>query len=583
MYLHIFRYAIHGTPCARRKSTTFLQTQTDQTPPCGSRPEAGFTRIAEWVDETLRNLPPEFSHQRLFFVCDIAPANPNPNAIPEPYIATPEAFKQNPKTMLRTRSTTIYLPELCDRVLVYIYFDTPEYAQSVGVADDLAALRFQAFLRGEPTGTVSSTLQDGFLIANIQSPGALDSLRISELGSADNAFWIYSIVYITKGRFVPVNAAERNSSSCDPTRENGYVRQEPFLLPNKFYRLTLRTRVTGSKSATETTNLYFRTDDGRGLHNDPLNEATPLPYGPGRRPGNDTEHVGNPVTKLASYVAGTYPVHGSMAHYLAEPLIIGFNERYLLKIFDDRALKLRIRDRNGHHLRMPDETVVPVLLIVPLIIPGLMSWYHGLAAGACPPSGVPAQLAPGLSFPPSADLKPNTMYFAELTTTSTTSETPQVVFELQFTTSRYFSFKEHIEAIGTSGRAIMVGTIMIEGGLLTQPVLSADRVRYIQELEQYQTPLRTLPGSTPASHMLVSESFQNTTQFENNWEKASALFFDILDAMIQPAFLIRTSLPDGSTQEIDMRQRGLPNHPEIVAIPLGSNSRNLLLWESPEP
>src|SRR5690606_3774993 len=125
--------------------------------------------------------------------------------------------------------------------------------------------------------------------------------------------------------------------------------------PDTFYRLSVRTRVSGSKTNEETTCLYFRTDAGPGIPHDPRQPASLLPYSARLHTDGSVESEGNPAAQFESYVAATFPQHGALAHYFEEPLVIGFNERYLLKIFEGRPFRLRIRDRNGNYLPLPDE------------------------------------------------------------------------------------------------------------------------------------------------------------------------------------------------------------------------------------
>jgi hypothetical protein len=587
------------------------QTETSENPPCGRKPQPGYVGTCEWLTETPRQLPPEFAHQGLFFMTRPAPVNPqNPDEIRPPFIGQALWMQKN-ITMLRSQSLTVFFPEKCVQAIIYLFFDSAEI-RAGGMEDDARALQIQAFLDGVPVGINSAPqYQNGLFIVAVNAPGRFNSLSINEQGSSDNAFWLYTLYYLTAPEFVPVNTAARNTEGGDPTRENGFVRQEPVLLANKYYRLTVRTSVSGSSSATENTCLYFRTDDGPGIIRDPHGTTSKpyLPYATFTVADSDTDvtddidtsrieapnstpeqpsfldprdYVGNPVNRFDSYLLGTYPVHGAMAHYRDEPIVIGFNERYLLKMFEGRPLRLRIRDRNGQYLAMP-AAGLSVLLGIPLLYPGLMAWLSGLDSGACTPAaGSPAQMGTGLSFAASPDLRPNTLYFVEVTTTRSVGAETVVVFDFQFTASRYRSFNEHIRAIGTPTPVHWVGNAALAASQLKQPALAANRMRYIHALEQYQNLLTRLASEPTLSHQQVVESFENLKKLKADWENESALLFDNLYAQVEPAFVVSVLLPDGTRQEVDMRQRGLPEKPEMIAIPI-ADGQQLLLWESPEP
>jgi hypothetical protein len=576
------------------------QTETSENPPCGRKPQPGHVGTCEWLTETLRQLPTEFIHQGLFFMTRPGPPNPqNPEAVRPPFIGQVLWLQRN-TTMLRSQSLTVFFPEKCVRAIVYLFFDSEEIRVG-GMQDDAQALQIQAFLAGIPVGTNSAPqYQNGLFVVSVNAPGGFDSLSINEQGSPDNTFWLYTIYYVTAPEFLPINTAARNTEGDDPTRENGFMRQEPVLLPNKYYRLTVRTSVSGSKSVAENICLYFRTDDGPGIIHDPHGTVSKpyLPYAtftvtnterieaPNSTPEQPLllapqEYIGNPVNRFGSYLLGTYPVHGAMAHYRNEPIVIGFNERYLLKIFEDRPLHLRIRDRNGKYLAIPSEGL-SVMLGIPLLYPGLMAWLSGLESGGCTPSGgSPAQMGIGLSFAASPDLRSNTLYFVEVTTTRSVGEQTVVVFDFQFTASRYRSFNEHIRAIGTPAPVYRVGTATLATSQLNQPTFAANRMRYVHNLEQYETLLTRIASEPTISHKQVVESFENLKKLKADWENESAILFDNLYAQMEPAFVVSVLLPDGTRQEVDMRQRGLPEKPEMIAISI-ADGQQLLLWESPE-
>lgn len=577
------------------------QTETSENPPCGRKIQHGYWRACEWLNETPRQLPPDFDHQDLFFMTRPAVANlQQPDGLRAPFIGRANVGNNN-FTGLRSQNLAVFFPEKCTQVFIYLFFDNKEI-DTGGIGNDSLALNFQAYIDGEPVGTKSAPqYQNGVFGVAINAPGGFNSLSITEQGSPDNAFWLYGLYYLPASEFIPVNTAARNTEGGDPTHENGFVRQEPVLLPNKYYRLTVRTSVSGSKSAAENTCLYFRTDDGPGIIRDTHGTASKpyLPYAtftvndeterieaPNSTPEQPLflapqEYIGNPVNRFDSYLLGTYPVHGAMAHYRDEPIVIGFNERYLLKMFEGRPLRLRIRDRNGQYLAMPGEGL-SVLLGIPLLYPGLIAWLSGLDSGSCTPAGgSPAQMGTGLSFAASPDLRSNTLYFVEVTTTRSIVAEAVVVFEFQFTASRYRSFNEHIRAIGEPTPVYRIGTAALAASQLNQPALAANRMRYVHDLEQYKNLLTRLASEPTISHKQVVESFENLKKLKADWENESAILFDNLYAQLEPAFVVSVLLPDGTRQEVDMRQRGLPEKPEIIAIPI-AGGQQLLLLESPE-
>lgn len=561
------------------------QTQTNTTPPCGTKSIPGYSGTVEWMEEIPRNLPPEFEHQGLTFITDLSPINTqNEEVFREPYINTLEAYEsinENKKiTMLRTRNISVFFPEKCIEALVYIFFDLPEYRD--GIADDLNSIKVQAFLRGEPVGTITKKRQSGYLIFTTTSIGSFDSLRIFEDSSLDKAFWVAFIFYKTQGATELVNSSTLNTDDNDPILENGYTRKDPILLPNKYYRITTTTRVSGSKSISETTCLYFRTDNGPGIHFDPRFVGTYLPYGPTIRTDSTTEKIGNPASQLSSYISGTFPINGSMSHYLNQPIVIGFNERYVLKIFEEQTLFLKIKDRNSNFLGTTPDGGNTIFTSTPLLHAGLMSWLLGLNTGSCNTSTHPsAQMVPGLLFHASG-LKPRTLYFAELVTSIAGLVEPVVLYDFQFTTSQYASFADHFEALGLNVEAIVTGRVDVDLPLLIQTEIANNSQLYLEALLNYNRLMETLESDSPPNHLEITELFQDLQQKRTTLTEISSSAFEILDLQTNPSFLFELNLPDGTSIQTDMRYRGLPDHPEIIAIPLDGSDHYLLLLESPE-
>ncbi len=595
------------------RNNSYQNEQTES--PC--RPVQLEVHHLNWYDEpsSQQALPAIFQHQEAWIITQKGHERGGPILEPDeagykmigreidvysinnlPRVGTytvPSANPKDNKTLqaLRARHVTIVFPEDVIMVSVVVMFDLAE-------ANDFGHIRLKAIGNNgvdipiSPLNNQGNTIANGYFLIDVQAPRPFRYLQIEENESVDKAFWLINIMYITQTHYqslmfqgydvrtVLFAASIQPNSTLPPAPRTIQPTQPLVLKPNKFYRLEVHTSATNHGNPAYTSvvdHLFFRTDKGPGI----------LALDP--TPENDLifKHRDNPVNKLGTYISDTFPQHGAANHYFSEKLKISFNEQYVLQLYNSNTLHLRIRDRNGKYIGPEENGVVNTWTDAtwpdserPLQLYGLRAYLRALGQGGCG-TPTPAVMEPRADFALPSGMAPNTLYFAEIAIKE--GEEYKVVHDLSFTTSRYTSFKQHLEDVSTKVRTIGTVNLLPSDGSLNQ-------IQYLIEngLDGYRNSIiayrQLFDTHPPTDYLRTINQYEEAVNHRTAWEEEAAIAFDNLyNIHIEEAFKFNMQALDGSIHEVDMTQRGLPNRMEFIKIPLGASGQFMLLVESPEP
>jgi hypothetical protein len=334
---------------------------------------------------------------------------------------------------------------------------------------------------------------------------------------------------------------------------------ELMLEPDKKYRLTVNTRFESHPNLKdsptyEPKTYYFRTDRG-----------------PGTAPNIDkAKHKDTPVNELASYISRTSPTNGARNHYYGYDIGLEFNELYVPYMYGSEPLRFRIKDRNGRIVG--NNAGVWGEGAALFVNDGALTALKARHDGGCLPEMLPPTAkVPLLSGTAPAELSPNKLYNVEVFIES--HDDPLYTF--QFTTSKFRNFEVHM----TSGKD-KDGYQIVR----TFPAIPAD----------FSLDMDLLSG--------VAEHLNQTRRAQKNLNDAisfndSITFVEELDYALGAA----SAFEEGSAERFDdlygrlgetvpripnqprFDLRPLPERVELVRIPIGDPTKNILLLESPEP
>lgn len=600
------------------RNNSYQNEQTES--PC--RPTQTEIHNLNWYDEpsSQQALPAIFQHQGAWIITQQGYEPGGPAFTPEyafsineagqtqempqnagpvnnlPRVGTytiPSANPKEEKTLqaLRASNTTIVFQEDVIMAIVLVMFDLSE------AYSDPTLVRIKAIgndgteIPANASGNQAPSIVSAYFISDAQIR-PFRNIKIEETDSSDKAFWLINITYITQAHYQALMlsgyslehvamAIFQPNTPLPPTPRTVQPTQPLILKPNKFYRLQVNTSAKNDNNRdtdyTKVDHLFFRTDAGPGV----------LALAPTKENDAIFKHKDNPVNKLSTYISDTFPQHGAANHYFSEKLKISFNEQYVLKLYDSSTLHLRIRDRNGKYIGPNNNGVVNTWTDAswsngerPLLLHGLRAYLRALGRGGCG-TPTPAVMEPRADFALPSEMTPNTLYFAEIAIQE--GEEYKVVHDLSFTTSRYASFKQHLEDVSTKVRTIGTVSLLLSDGSLNQ-------IQYLIEngLEGYRNNIRAYRGlfgtHPPTDYLITINQYEGVVNNRKSWEEQAATLFDNLyNNHIEKAFKFNIIAPDGSEHEVDMTQRGLPNQLEFIKIPLGASGQFLLLVESPEP
>ncbi len=590
-------------------------------PPCGPADELA-PKVIHWKDEAAgKTYPHIFTHQDLLFLTDRFLSGDIPLATPRPYVGDPlffsglfgsdiinhiyTHFDENRKC-LRTNNTKIIFPEILYNIAVYVVqgmqeSETPEPVPSY----------ISAFRGSTPVGSgVRTQLPDDGTRVNIfmndnlveerpltvfryevASEQGFDHIRIEELQSADQVFWIQSIEYITLQEYRQ-NRPPDTAAAPEPLRP---VAQDLVLEPNSAYRLKV---VTGASNGAglqyyrHTDYFFFRTGAGPGIPEDNASAS--------------------PVGKAETYVNRTLPKNGAPAHYYGYDINVVFNEAYFEKLYGTEALYLRLRDRNGKpaaEAQIGNFTPPEVFSILYGDVRAL-TWLSGLMEGpgsrdVCRQRLNPPIWNPAANFPAVGGMQPSALYTAELFTRNQ-ENTERPLYQFQFTTSKYATFQAHFSPVGDGYTSRVVNPVSVRleeletiipasdpqeegvtfsframrstGGIFEQ--FRENRRNWRSFVEASAQADTSAPSAIDISHLSGLRLLSALEESSDNLAKATHKTFEEIYARIETSAFLFVK-PDGS--QIDMRNRSLPPHIEFIQIPLTEENSCLVLLESPEP
>ena len=337
------------------------------------------------------------------------------------------------------------------------------------------------------------------------------------------------------------------SNGVTPTSDEGETHEKLVLKPDSKYQLKVQTSVNSEHSSTSY--FYFRTDCGPGTAPKEfqfLGEPTENPY------------FKDKVNQFGTYVKETYPINGAKQFYYSYDLAIEFNEPYMENIYKNAdSISLRVRDRNGNILSNKQGVFRRGSL--PLTTSGVIVDQQSREEGGCPPYEGPETLV--LYLISNSDFQPNRLFKAEVMTELDDVET--ILYEFQFTTSRYPSFSVHIipdESNGVPLHSLPSDDDFPDSwverhlGNLTAVNRARRRVLRSSGVLDTREAMLNLQESLKQSHNFCVEQF------------------NLLEEFLSPRFAA-----------INMEQRGLPPIFEMIRIPISGSADYALLLESPEP
>lgn len=424
----------------------------------------------------------------------------------------------------------------------YIHFPEPVYYVVISLMD--AGPSIVGYTLKDGVKTSDMIFNGSVLLYQTTTP--IDAIRIE-----GSTVIIASIRYMSM-RSVLEQIEDTNDNHEHVTRQN--VNGDLLLRPATHYRLKVASSVNVNGSARNPAEdfIYFRTDEGPGIHAlsdrlSPTESSVTVPY------QEKTVH------HFASYIERTLPLDGAMNFYYGYDMGIQFNESYVPHMFPE-PLKMLITDRNGKTLEEPEGLFINGFL--PLLPFGLLGWLRSKEEGGCARGNQPETPAPYLNFATTRWFKPNSLYAAELIARG--SAGPQELHKVTFTTSRYATFTEHILSAYPEGTisSIRLPEVTLTGEIDLGPQRS-ERNTYKARLDEFRRSTGAL------NKFSILDGLKKSTP---EITLSSRRTFDALNEIALRAF-----------SAVGMDNRPAPEHVEIFSIPVTGTDKSILLIESPEP